>query len=242
MRRAAILFFFLTVGVVRSGRLVKLDVVTGNSNEEIPSTPQGIAIPSGISPGSALSLPGADIATANLQVNIGGISAPILSAAPNSILIQVPWEVPALVPSNPVSVSVEVIMQAPQSPFETTFRQDSLAYAVNPRLVTPAIHGDWSGFVTTNNPALPGEVLNFYATALGPVQPAIATGMPGPSNPPAQTVSAFSCNAAVLYSGMAPGLVEFYRFSVRLPSERLSTSFYLTCDPPGLAPIIPVKQ
>ena len=46
-----------------------------------------------------------------------------------------------------------------------------------------AIHHDWSSYVTSDSPALPGEVLHFYGTGFGPVQPAVATGTPAPASP-----------------------------------------------------------
>ena len=44
-----------------------------------------------------------------------------------------------------------------------------------------AIHQDWSGFVTPEHPAVAGEVLHFYGTGFGPVNPQGETGIPAPT-------------------------------------------------------------
>src|SRR5207248_3790078 len=136
-----------------------------------------IRLVSYISPGSALELEGVGIPTSNVQVHINGVVAPILSLSATTILLQVPWEVPAQ-----VSNSFEVTAPT-NSPFDTTFSFRAFSLSWSPRFSAP-IHEDWNAEVSSDNPARPGEVIYFYATGLGPVDPQVPTGVPAPDDPP----------------------------------------------------------
>jgi uncharacterized protein (TIGR03437 family) len=198
-------------------------------------------------PGSAVNLEGQGLTDApyfaqqtplstelgGVQVTLGGIAAPLVSVSPASIVFQVPWEVQA-----GQSVTVRVTTGA-HSP-----RESSVQGAITPSSGRPvllpspasadfaAIHQDWSGFVTMNSPALVGETVYFYGTGFGPVQPQPSTGAPAPAAPLPFLSSSLACNAAVLYAGLAPGLVGYYQLTVRLPDSipiQPVQVFYLQC-------------
>ncbi len=200
-----------------SGRVVQVLVDTGEAEEKISSTPQRIQLPSAISPGSAMTLPGVAIPTSDVQVRINGLLAPILSLSASMIQLQVPWEVP-----EHVSTIFEVIATT-DSPFDTSFRTNPSTGMWSPDFRQP-IHPDGSAVVSPDNPAHPGEVLTFYATGLGPVD------LPVPLS---RTTSPISCsNATLLYAGLAPGTIGYYQFSVQLPFTANSGLFRLNCTGP----------
>ena len=100
--------------------------------------------------------------------------------------------------------------------------------AVRPEIIMTAdgaavTHTDGS-MVSTSNPARAGEVLNLYATGLGPTTPAVDFGQPF-SQDKAHTVNApvevavDGKPAAVLYTGGYPGAIDAYQVNFRLPDE-----------------------
>ena len=118
-----------------------------------------------------------------------------------------------------------------------------------------AIHQDWSSYVTPDRPASPGEVLHLYGTGFGPVQPAVATGMPASASPLAVVPAMPTCTSdpggptTVVYLGLAPGLVGYYQMDVRLPEaissvhpteNKTHDQFYLTCGR-GVSAVFAIK-
>jgi uncharacterized protein (TIGR03437 family) len=85
------------------------------------------------------------------------------------------------------------------------------------------LHSDFT-FVNSAAPARPGETLVIYATGLGSVQVFVKTGDKAPSSAPLATtvvipsVSMGGLNAAVAFSGLAPGFVGVYQVNVVVPS------------------------
>src|SRR5215510_5869644 len=70
--------------------------------------------------------------------------------------------------------------------------------------------------VTAQNPAQQGEVLTLFATGLGPTNPPVASGQPGPVSPPAvtatvPTLTAGGRLATVVASQLAPGAIGLYQ-------------------------------
>jgi uncharacterized protein (TIGR03437 family) len=91
-------------------------------------------------------------------------------------------------------------------------------------------HQDFSGLVTPSRPAIPGEVLHFYMTGLGPVNPPVGLGEASPGNPPAVVITQPVCRMAtfnagdsipleVLFAGLAPGYAGYYQVSIRMPLQ-----------------------
>lgn len=78
--------------------------------------------------------------------------------------------------------------------------------------------------VSSTSPARPGETVLVFGTGLGPVQPAPALGVPAASDPLSHTttnpvVFVGDREAAVTFSGLAPGFVGLYQINVTLPSD-----------------------
>jgi uncharacterized protein (TIGR03437 family) len=110
---------------------------------------------------------------AGAQVTVNGTPVPIFYATPGQLGIQIPFE--AVGASATVSVTVGVQASTPATV--------PLA-AVAPGIFTASQDGKGAGaithvdgsLVTTQNPAHAGELVILYATGLGQVAPAVATG------------------------------------------------------------------
>jgi uncharacterized protein (TIGR03437 family) len=258
------------------GKLVKLDLSAGQPVRTV-FRPAAVDLSGTLVPGSATTLGGLGLSDAaygaslasplptllgNARVTLDGVPAPLLSVAPGSITFQAPWEIQ---PGQPVTVQVVTNAGAPA--------ESSAQAAVTPAVDWPslipvqgrtsslydlgggAIHQDWRGYVTINRPALPGEVLHFYGTGFGPVQPAPATGAPASASPLAVVPNVPVCTsepggpATVKYLGLAPGLVGYYQMDVQLPAafptshpteNSLYDRFYIACGP-GATAIFSIK-
>ncbi len=78
--------------------------------------------------------------------------------------------------------------------------------------------------VTDSNPIHLGDMVTLYTTGLGAVSPVVPNGLPGPSNPlansivtPSVTIGGVSLN--VSFAGLAPGEVGVYQINATLPSS-----------------------
>jgi uncharacterized protein (TIGR03437 family) len=90
-----------------------------------------------------------------------------------------------------------------------------------------AVHNDTGRLVSTGDPAKPGEVVAIYATGLGPLKGAVASGVPAPASPPIETLSRPTVTVAgiaaeVLFSGLPPGFVGVNQVNIRVPLDALS--------------------
>lgn len=231
-------------------RVVQIGISKGQVNEIVPRTPVvsasgyggngmvpgSIAVLYGtaLSDGSAAAAPPLPLSLAGTGVQVAGRDAPIVSAEPGAVRFQVPFET-AL---GPATITIKNL-----SPFE----QDAALYFSSNYPITAwdlsfldlapdpstgvwlsAIHQDFRSLVTLDNPAQPDEIVHFYAAGMGPVSPAVPTGQPAPSDPPARVVNPPQCSVgspysdgvpvAVRFAGLAPGLAGVYQLSLQLPS------------------------
>jgi uncharacterized protein (TIGR03437 family) len=161
---------------------------------------------------------------AGARVTVNGTAAPIFYATPGQVGIQIPVEVAG---QNTVSLQVNVggnlstpvtINIAPSAPGIFTANQSGSG----PGAIT---HADGS-LVDTANPARPGEVVIIYVTGLGPLTPAVGTGVrAGASATLTPAVVTFNgVAAAVDYSGSAPGFVGLNQINVRVPEGVLPSN------------------
>jgi uncharacterized protein (TIGR03437 family) len=175
-----------------------------------------------------------------VRVTIQGLPAGILNVQPNSVTVVVPLGVTA---SQAAVVQVDV---PGQTPFEGANMAVIAGFAPEflpgpPALYYPnsllAAHQDWSGLVSAQSPARPGEALHAYATGLGQTSPAVPYGEAAPRQEPfARLVSPLVCTdgqgvtqVEVLFAGLAPGLVGFYQVDWRVPSGAAAGDFALSC-------------
>jgi uncharacterized protein (TIGR03437 family) len=101
-----------------------------------------------------------------------------------------------------------------------------------------AVHEDFSGLVTTENPATIGEVVILYLTGLGDVAPPAVTGLPAALDTLFHTRSPVRCfvttpggqqEAEVLFSGLAPGMIGIYQMNLRIPQFASEPTFMASC-------------
>jgi len=72
-------------------------------------------------------------------------------------------------------------------------------------------------------PAAAGDIVVVYATGLGAVDRAVASGAAAPSDPPAKVTTPVTATvggqpAAVHFAGLTPGFVGLYQVNVQIPA------------------------
>jgi uncharacterized protein (TIGR03437 family) len=190
-----------------------------------------------IAPGSYISVFGTELGTSynyptattlpmvqdNVMVSFdapsAGISAPgrITYLSPTQVNLQVPWELQGQTEArvkviyDHINGNVVTIQLADYSP--AFFEVGSGAVA--------ALDTDYK-LVSASNPAGAGKVVMLYANGLGPVTNQPASGEPAPYSPLAETksvpvVTIGGKQAAVSFSGLAPGFAGLYQMNVTIP-------------------------
>ena len=213
-----------------SGALYMLDLASGKANQRVPPT-CATSLTGDISPGSAVYFSGTCLG-AGYTTTFDGIPGPLIARTASGVWIQVPWEVQA-----PKTTAVLVDSVTP-SPFGPALNAAVTARVTAPRFAVGPIHQDWSGLVTSSSPARPNEIIQFYATGLGPVQPRVATGAPTPGDPLSRVVEAFNCNLPVPFAGLAPGLIGFYQVQIQMPNSG-AQNWQLSCT--GANVTVPIQ-
>ncbi len=182
-----------------------------------------------LAPGAIISLFGSGLAAAEafagsvplprqlrgVRVRIGEEDAPLFYVGPNQINAQVPVSAR---PGTVVSIAVNVGGQwsAPQSyriaaVQPSIFQSDGLAAARDAQ----------SRPITFGNPARIGSALQLFATGLGAVDPAAATGAAAPASSTVRSpvrVRFGGVEVPVSFQGLAPGSVGLYQVNVTLPA------------------------
>jgi uncharacterized protein (TIGR03437 family) len=178
----------------------------------------------------------------------------ILPSGPDQVAFQVPWDAPEDIGRIELDLAVES-----RSPFQSAFNYWAVvavqAYA--PQLYlegfrVAALHQDFSGPISPERPARPGEIIHAYGSGFGPVLPQPELGEAAKSNPLSSTTSPVVCAvsqrsdsypAQVLFAGLAPGWISLYQIDVRLPETLDSSEAHLNCsiqDQIGWSGILPV--
>jgi uncharacterized protein (TIGR03437 family) len=194
-------------GLPRPGGLASLFVRGLSATGTI--TPQGYPLPKEL---------------AGVSILVNGIPAPILAIA------NLPSSDPLGLQQINFQVPFEAAFGANTLPMEV--RYQGISTFVQPRLVAPGIftlpdgsgavqHASDFSLVTPSNPARNGEVIVAYVTGLGPVDPAVASGVPAPGAasfrgaciPPTASLG------KILYAGLTPGFVGLYQINVQVSSS-----------------------
>jgi len=164
-----------------------------------------------------------------VRVLIGGVEAPLFYVSPGQVNAQVPFELNAdrqlqvLVESRGVPSAPEPLQTAENRPGIFTLggifgNQGAILIANTDRLAMP---------VTANIPSEPvavGGVVSIFCTGLGPTEPAVASGQPGPSTEPLArvktpvTVTISGLPATVSFAGLAPGMAALYQVNAEVPA------------------------
>ena len=224
--------FTLTI----TGTTLGPPVITSNSVVSSSSFNSGV-----LAPGDQVALFGANLGptpgiragAGNLPTSLGGtavtfdgVPAPLFYVSGGFVAAQTPT---SLTPGTNTSIKV------------TTGTGSSIAVSIpvvpaNPGIFTVDVGGNGQakainqdgtqngdGTVTGSDKPVPrGNVIQLFASGLGPLSPAIPQGTPAPTSPLSTTtlpVTATIANvpATVQYAGAAPGLIGVYQVNVQVP-------------------------
>ena len=158
----------------------------------------------------------------NVQLVIGGLSAPFFYVSKNQLVIQVPAElVPnktyaALLLANGQLSLPQSIDIVPVTPGTVTFADGTLV----------AQRADGS-LVNREHPAKPDEPLVIYLVGMGVTNPSVDSGAAAPSDPLPKVPSDVEIiigglNAPISYAGLTPGGVGLYQINFTVP-DAIST-------------------
>jgi uncharacterized protein (TIGR03437 family) len=113
------------------------------------------------------------------------------------------------------------------------------------------LHADFS-LVSTASPAKIGETVQIFLTGLGPVNPPVAAGAAGPTNPLSvvsnlvDSVFVDGTTATAPYQGLAPQLAGLYQLNVNIPHGVTTgsnvTLEIVTTDADNLQATIPIGK
>ena len=223
-----------------AGRLLRIDVATGAKTELIAAVPHLEVAGGAQVPGGRLDVAVADPAAGDPR--LAGADAPIVGRSGNTVTLQVPWEavpestVRLYVPANPSAFEEvhDLTLWAGQPWFYTLPSPPN----VYPQFALAA-HQDFSGTVTVDSPARPGEVVHLYLTGLGAVAPSIATGATTPVGTLYRLQTPLTClfrqdaqefPADVLFVGLAPGMVGVEQMDVRVPASATAPALQIDCE------------
>jgi uncharacterized protein (TIGR03437 family) len=249
--------------VTIAGRLIRITIAPATVAELIPASPFiGVPPPTVppypasmpvLAPNKLVTFPGAGLVAKTttagaplpasldgVQVTIQGLATRIQEVQPSSVTVVVP---PGVTPIQAALVQVDV---PGPTPFEAASTAVITGFAPEflpgpPALYYPnsilAAHQDWSGLVSAQSPARPGEVLHAYATGLGPTTPAVPYGEAAPGQEPfARLVSPLVCRdeggmtqVDIVFAGLAPGLAGVYQVDWQVPSGSAAGDFGLLC-------------
>jgi uncharacterized protein (TIGR03437 family) len=172
----------------------------------------------------------------NVQVLVGGLSAPIYYISPTQLTIQVPSELAAtneyqaLISVNNAYSLPQPIDVVPVAPGVVAFPDGSLV----------AQHSVDFSLVTAASPAKPGEVLIIYLVGLGATNVAVPSGNPAPtnqlisvSNPVTVTIDGETVQTP--FVGLTPGGVGLYQINLVVPADAKAGKLPVTITEAGIA-------
>ena len=153
----------------------------------------------------------------------GGVPARLFYVSDGQVNIQIPWELAGRSQAS-LTATVGGQTSAPQT-------VDLVAYA--PAIFSTNSQGTGQGaildgaynVVDTSHPATPGStIVLIYATGLGGVTNAPASGAGAPGNPLARTIASLGVKiggvpAQIVYAGLAPGFAGEYQINAKVPAN-----------------------
>jgi uncharacterized protein (TIGR03437 family) len=153
------------------------------------------------------------------SVSVNGTAAPLFYVSPTQLNVQLPFNVSG-------GATVQVTRDGVAGP-----SQGISISSFSPAIFTVPSGGSGPGAILHNNsgvlisasaPAARGEFIAIFCTGLGPVQPPVPSGTPGPSNPLSQTtttptVTIGGIPAVVNFAGLAPTFAGLYQINAQVP-------------------------
>ena len=219
-----------------NNRLLRIDVASGATRElsgRVPTITSWFS--ASTAPGSLMQANGSGLLDAGMpaDVTVGGVEAFVVSGTPAQVTFQIPWDFPLPRPDcAPETVSFGAVTNS-----VFTSGISVMLCSMSPSFILPALHQDFHGAVTEQDPSAPGEILHFFMTGLGPVSPQGRTGEIASGNP-LQYAEPVSCTLEVnatsevvtpSFAGLAPGLIGIYQLDLPLPADLRRSIVFLTC-------------
>jgi uncharacterized protein (TIGR03437 family) len=192
-----------------------------------------------VAPGGLISVFGTQLSPINLATSemplptaladscmtVNGLPMPILFVSPNQVNAQIPYETVGnvtLILRTPGGTSDNYNLQIlPGAP--SVFRSGVAGPDTN---IPTIVRNDNGLLVTDSNPIhrRDNQALVIYLTGLGQTTPAVASGMPAPSNPLAvaitkPTVTLGGVQLPAIFYGLTPGEVGVNQINVTVPSN-----------------------
>ncbi len=194
-----------------------------------PQTPAAAALEDGVRFPTALN---------GLSVDVAGIPAPILSAAPGEVVFAIPFATP-----EGDSVPVTIADQGrPAAALPMAVRTAA------PGLVEPLFNADGT-LNWFDGPAAWGSTVTVYLTGAGPYSPPLGDGQVAPTDTAHGLQLPVSLSflttgpdpepGVVLYAGPAPGFVGLTQVNIQLPPQRPVDSIVPLLTVNGLSASLP---
>jgi uncharacterized protein (TIGR03437 family) len=240
LRAVLVVSIFLTAGVVA---YAQQPVVAAGGVLNAASNAKGVSV----APGSLVSIYGTALASqlaqassiplstslGNVSVTFNNIAAPLLfvSAAPQQINAQIPWELAGSSSAN-IVVTNGASASAPLSVPLTSAAPG--IFSVGSGVGQAIAYGNSDGLIAAAVGAIPGlntkpakigdqQTLAILATGLGPVNPPVQTGNNVTDGQLHQcatmpTVTVGGVQAQVVFAGMTPQFVGVYQVNIIVPA------------------------
>lgn len=187
-----------------------------------------------------------------VSVEVGGRAAPLYAVANidgvEQTNFQLPWRLPT-VPLGPAGFEY-VYTVVNNNGMRSLPLLHRVSSGIGPALFAQGngdaltVHLSDGALVTKDNPARHDEVIIFYGTGFGPVEPPVRDGGASPADPPSRVVTLpaivfgglqDSPRGEVLFCGLTPGLVGLYQVNARVPRDSPSgkVAVYLRYETEG---------
>src|SRR6185312_4723195 len=162
-----------------------------------------------------------DFTTVSFDVPSAGISVPgyVYFVSPTQVNAYVPWE---LAGQSSAQMKVSTDEGSWGNVVTIPLQGAAPGFFLNSGNVADALDTSYK-VITASNPAVRGQSISLFCNGLGPVTNQPPSGSPAPSGPFAMTtttpvVMIGGQQAAVGFSGLAPGIVGEYQVNVTVPA------------------------
>jgi len=226
--------------VLQSNRMLRYNVYSGETQELSPRIAYAFSdyvtgvrgstvriTGTGLSEGAEQGSYPLKASLAGARLEADGIPLLIVSADPSQIVAQVPFEMSAGRKSLSLGGPDGPLMAIPSHIVVSDF----LPFWTNGGSNGFARHDDLTRPVTSDDPARPGEVINFLLAGMGVVTPPLESGVLAPTQPLLRVARPFQCvlrgsrqeviNMEIVQAILIPGTIGAYQVSVRIPDASL---------------------
>jgi uncharacterized protein (TIGR03437 family) len=230
-----------------TGRLLRIGVEANSIDELLPALPPRLTSGyAGTAPGSAMIWRSDGGASNGLRFTSGSLTFPVIEeTSRDSLTVEIPWEAApdasTLVvrrDGTPFELALPIYVDSAVRPVIAGAPDDRGTYWVK------AAQQDFGSLVTVDQPAPAGSTIHTWFYNLGALDRPVATGAPGPNDPPAVPLAPLGCfllpapatpgrGLEIPFLAYAPGLVGVYQADITIPAEWSAGNAILVCDSHG---------